>query len=397
MKYNFHIYLLGNLMFGFCQWVTIILLVKYSNITLLGHYTYGIAIVAPLILLLSFGLNTLIVTNNKFKKNIYFKMRCITSMITLYIYMLIVIIWSDISSEVYALMFFIAVTRVAENINDIQFAYWISGNKHKKVGIFKIFLSIFQIMLISCFIIIYNTLLPALVIYSMSLLIYILIRNKKQLKISINDIKKIVILSSIGIPISLTLFLSSLNSNIPKYLLEFYSNIESVGIFSSLLTIYSVGSTFIFSIYNFLLPRVVNNKENYIFLKKLLINILIFFSFILLITIPFSLFYSKDILNIIFSEGFQKYGREFTLLTVSACLIYVSILLDLFINSHKMYKYNTLIQLISVLVILITSIVIIPELNVFGAMISFGIYGCIVFILKLVLTLKIIKRVKNIV
>lgn len=383
-------------MFGFCQWVTIILLVKFSNTTLLGHYTYGIALVAPLILLLSFGLNTLIVTNNKFKHNIYYYTRCISSIFIILIYMLIVIKWTNLNSEVYLLMAFIALSKVIENVNDIKFAYWISENNHRKVGIFKIGLSIFQISLTTFFVIYYHSLLTALIIYSVSLLIYTLLSNRKQLKISIKGFSEIIILCWIGLPISLTLFLSSLNSNIPKYLLEYFSNIENVGIFSGLLTLYSVGNTFLFSIYNYLLPIVVKNKNNYIFLRKVLLNIILLGFLTSIIIILFGSIYFDNIVYIILSDKFAKFDKEFILLVSSSCLIYGSILLDLFINSHKKYKYNTIIQIISVIAILISSLINIPKYNILGAMISFCFFGVIVFSMKLLLSIRIIKKVKNI-
>ncbi|MDT0695301.1 lipopolysaccharide biosynthesis protein [Mammaliicoccus sciuri] len=395
MKYNFHIYLLGNLMFGFCQWVTIILLVKYSNTTLLGHYTYGIAIVAPLILLLSFGLNTLIVTNNKFKHNIYFYTRCISSLLIIIIYMFIVVKWTNLNTDVYLLMAFIAFTKVIENVNDIKFAYWISENNHRKVGIFKFVLSIYQISLTTFFVIIYHSLITALIIYSVTLFFYTVISNRKYLKINIKEFNNIIVLCMMGVPISITLFLSSLNSNIPKYLLEIYSNIESVGIFSGLLTIYSIGNTFLFSIYNYLLPTIVKNKNDFIFLKKVLLYIILISTFTSSIIITLSFLYFDNIINIILSNKFAKFNKEFILLIISSCLIYVSILFDLFINSHKKYKYNTVVQIISVLTILISSLIAIPKFDIYGAMMSFSIFAVIVFSMKLILSIKIIKKVKN--
>ncbi|WP_182476732.1 hypothetical protein, partial [Staphylococcus gallinarum] len=130
MKHNFLVYLLGNIVFGFMQWIVILLILKLGTQNDLGAYTYGVALIAPLVLLLSFGFNTLIVTTDEFKSERYFKARFIMSVLILLIYMIIIMLFTSINSNQYLLLFMVGLSKVAENLLDINFAYYIKEQKH---------------------------------------------------------------------------------------------------------------------------------------------------------------------------------------------------------------------------------------------------------------------------
>lgn len=394
LKNNFLTYLFGNLVFGFTQWFIIILILKLGTQTELGTYTYAIAIIAPLILLLSFGFNTLIVTTKSFDKSSYIKARWMISILTICIYMLVVIFLTGLNKENYLLMFFIGLSKISENLFDIDYAYYIRDKKHKYVGYFKILISFIQIFLISVFYYIYQNLTIAFIIYSLAMLLINIIKNKqfifKKQKFIIKSFK----LFRIGIPLSVTLFLSSLNTNIPKYFLEFHSNIIAVGVFSSFLTIYSAGNTFFFSLYNYLLPKVVKDKLNTKFLKKLFVKIIVAWILSLTIIIAFGMKAIDSIIPVIFNKEFLSYKIEILIILLSSLFVYMSILLDLFINSHNKYKYNTYVQVLSVIIVFLGSIVLINKYEILGAAITFSIFALTVFVLKVILSIKIIKGVK---
>lgn len=394
LKNNFLTYLFGNLVFGFTQWFIIILILKLGTQTELGTYTYAIAIIAPLILLLSFGFNTLIVTTKSFDKSSYIKARWMISILTICIYMLVVIFLTGLNKENYLLMFFIGLSKISENLFDIDYAYYIRDKKHKYVGYFKILISFIQIFLISVFYYIYQNLTIAFIIYSLAMLLINIIKNKqfifKKQKFIIKSFK----LFRIGIPLSITLFLSSLNTNIPKYFLEFHTNIIAVGVFSSFLTIYSAGNTFFFSLYNYLLPKVVKDKLNTKFLKKLFVKIIVAWILSLTIIIAFGMKAIDSIIPVIFNKEFLSYKIEILIILLSSLFVYMSILLDLFINSHNKYKYNTYVQVLSVVIVFLGSIVLINKYEILGAAITFSIFALTVFVLKVILSIKIIKGVK---
>ncbi|PTL13618.1 hypothetical protein BUZ08_13650, partial [Staphylococcus gallinarum] len=59
------------------------------------------------------------------------------------------------------------------------------------------------------------------------------------------------------------------------------------------------------------------------------------------------------------------------------------------------YKYNTRIQVISVVIVLLSSLILINLFGILGATYTFTIFAISIFVMKLILSLKIIKGVKN--
>lgn len=388
-------YLVGNIAYGIMQWSVIVLIIKLGTKVELGAYTYGLAVIAPILLLMSFGYNTLIVTKPELYKSMLYFTRWLNMIIALIIYSLFIYFFSTIETHLYKLMIVIALSKLADSLIEIDYSYYIKANQHWKVGLYKIVFSIFQFSLIVIGYYVFTNLFLALLIYSLSVIIFATYKNSKYLTIKHLNWQQLYVLIKIGMPLSIALFLSSLNTNIPKYILENNNSLIDVGIFSILIIIYSAGNIFYYSLYNFLLPRVVNQKHNKRFLQRLLFTILggnIVVVLSLLILLPFNV---DHLIQTLFIKHYLSFKNEFLLIIYSSFAVYSSILLDLFINTFQKYVYNTVTQIISVLVVLIGSISLIPIYSVFGATLVFVLFAITVFSLKLLLSIYIIRGVSH--
>ncbi|PNZ45382.1 polysaccharide biosynthesis C-terminal domain-containing protein [Staphylococcus simulans] len=114
------------------------------------------------------------------------------------------------------------------------------------------------------------------------------------------------------------------------------------------------------------------------------------FLLVILIT-PFVI---DPVMELLYNEKFMSFKTEFVIVILASILVYLSILFDLYINSHKKYKFNTKIQIISVIVVVITGLMLIPNFKILGAVISFLVFAITVFVLKLIYSTLIIRRVK---
>lgn len=392
---NFGVYLVGNIVFGFMQWLVIVLIIKLGAKLELGAYTYGTAVITPILLLMSFGYNTLIVTKPDLHKPMLYITRWVNMLITLVIYSLLIYSFSTIDSDLYKLMAVIALSKLADSLMEIDYSYYIKANLHWKVGLYKIVFAIFQLTLIVMGYYMFANLFIALFVYSVIVIIFATYKNRKYLVIRQLSWQQLFILIKFGIPLSIALFLSSLNTNIPKYILENEKSLIDVGVFSSLIIIYSAGNIFYFSLYNFLLPRVVNQKYNKKFLQRLLFIILGANGVLVLSLIILLPFIAEQLIETLFNKHFLGFKKDFLLIIYSSFAVYSSILLDSFINAFQKYIYNTVTQIISVLVVLIGSVKLIPVYSVFGATLAFVLFAITVFSLKLILSIYIIRGVSH--
>lgn len=392
---NFLVYLAGNIVFGFTQWFVIVLIIKFGTKLELGAYTYGVAVIAPILLMMSYGYSTLIVTKPELQKSMIYLTRWLNMIITFTLYGLFIWLWSDITSDLYKLMAVIALTKIAESLMEIDYSYAIKLNKHWKVGVYKIILPLYQLCLIVVGYYKCSNLFLPLLIYSTTVIIFATYKSRRQFSFKTFNWQQLLMLIKFGMPLSIALFLSSLNTNIPKYALENYKSLADVGIFSSLIIFYSAGNVFYYSLYNFLLPRVVDRQHNRSFLQRLLLLILTGNGVILLGLIILEACFIESAIKLVFNAQFLNYKRELLIIITSSFAVYTSTLLDLFINTFQKYTFNTVTQIISVCVVFIGSIYLIPIYSVFGAALTFVLFAITVFSLKLLISIFIIRGVKH--
>ena len=101
---------------------------------------------------------------------------------------------------------------------------------------------------------------------------------------------------------------------------------------------------------------------------------------------------SEELITILYTKQFLKYQLHLNIVFVSSGLIYMGILLDVFINGYEKYRYNTIIQIINLITIIIVGLIVIPKYLLLGAVISFMAFGIMNFLLKVILTVNILRR-----
>lgn len=143
-----------------------------------------------------------------------------------------------------------------------------------------------------------------------------------------------------------------------------------------------------------MLPKMVEKKNDSKYLKKILRLILLSGLAMFLLVILITPFVIDPVMELLYNEKFMSFKTEFVIVILASILVYLSILFDLYINSHKKYKFNTKIQIISVIVVVITGLMLIPNFKILGAVISFLVFAITVFVLKLIYSTLIIRRVK---
>lgn len=391
---SFSLFTLTNFFYSFSQWIILIIILKFIDIETMGVYSIGIAIAAPIVLITTFGSNVLLITNDKFTFSNYFYNKLIVQgviYITLVLLMTILFI-----KDIYSLIIILSVIlfKFTSSFIDLFFIENIAHKQHNKVAFYKVMLAIGYIILNLFTLYFLESIIIATILSIIFNLLFILVfinKSINHMKLNMEEMKDLMIL---GVPISITLFLSSLNTNVPKYALEIFENSYYVGVFTSLLFFYSIGNQMFFSINNFILPYIKEHKDNRTIMKKAFIGIMtmpILFYIPLVILFYFLVDY---IVLLLFSADLLNYKYEMIVIILGSGFIYYSILFDIFINLYERYKFNTLVQSISVMIVILSSLIFIRPLGISGAIITFSIYCFTVFIPKFIYSYFIIYRSK---
>lgn len=389
---SFSVFTLTNFLYSFSQWVILIIILKFIGIESMGLYSIGLAISAPIVLMTTFGSSVLLITNNTYNfSNYFYNKLMIQALIYLIVMGLLIFIYLD---NIYSLSIILLVIllKFSTSFIDLFFEENIAKKKHNSVAAYKVLISFSYILINIASIYFFQSLLTAIIISILFNIVFILIFIKSHLHSMSINLRETLNLILLGLPISLTLFLSSLNTNIPKYGLEIFENSYYVGIFTSLLLFYSIGNQMFFSINNFVLPYIKDYKNDKkmiqrIFKLIMILPIIFFIPFILIFY-----FFVEYIIVLFFSEELLKYKNEMMVVVIMSIFIYYSILFDTFINLKEKYKFNTVVQLSSVVIVSISTVLFIGSMGILGAIFTFGIYCFTVFFLKLIYSYFLIYR-----
>lgn len=392
----------GNIIFAFSQWLMLIFFSRMSDPTQLGYYSYALAVTAPIFLLSNLQLRPLLVadlnTSKSFSFSQYFSLRIITIVLAIVVSLFFISGNTTFSIVVLTLVVLI---KASEAFSDIIYAYY---NASKKTAFISKSLTIKSLLvIISSFLVLYFT---NNIIYSLiaTLCGYILVlifldfrKNLdyiKNIKILDRDFKAIVFS---GLPLGIAVMLVSLQTNIPRYFLEYYSSIEFVGIYTIFYYFLVIGGIIINSVCQYLSPyfseyyQTLNTNK----LKAIIIQAF-FISLILgLIGLLISLPLHKFIIQTIYGDSYVEYSYLLPYIMLAAVFSYLSVVSGYLLTSLKMLKIQMPVFILLAFLTLLYSYVLIPSYGLLGAAYTTILSAATQFLVTSIIVLKRIREIEK--
>lgn len=397
LKQNFSWTIIGNIISAGCKWVILVIIAKFGTPQMLGIYTLGYAITAPIFMLTNLQLRAIQSTDvkNEYSFSHYFKLRMITNVIGLLVVVFLMFVL-DYDTETVYVVIFVAIIKYVDSISDIFYGQM---QKHERMDFISksmIIREVFALFLFSIVLIYLNNLIYSLIAFTLVYLIIVLTYDmivsfnlqKCIKKISFIDyilflltnwdklkLKKLLILS---LPLGIGVFLGSLVTNIPRYLVDYFLGKESLGYFAAIAYFVIGFSTFFKAVGQAARPRLskyfFNNFEQYIKLVYKLILVNLCFSLMFFVI---SIVAGKEILTILYSPSYGRYWK--TLIWISVALIFQSVsnLLQIAIQSAQVYNVQIFISLFTIMISVIVGILLIPIKAVEGAGLTILIYSIV--------------------
>lgn len=393
----------GNIIFAFSQWLMLIFFSRMSDPTQLGYYSYALAVTAPIFLLSNLQLRPLLVadlnTSKSFSFSQYFSLRIIT--IVLAIVVSLFFISRDTTFSI-VILTLVVLIKASEGFSDIIYAYY---NASKKTTFISKSLTIKSLLvIISSFLVLYFT---NNIIYSLiaTLCGYILVLIFLDFRKNLDYIKNIRLLDKgfkaiifSGLPLGIAVMLVSLQTNIPRYFLEHYSNIEFVGIYTIFCYFLVIGGIIINSVCQYLSPyfseyyQLLNTNK----LKKIIIQAF-FISLILgLMGLLISLPLHKFIIQTIYGDSYVEYSYLLPYIMFAGIFSYLSVVTGYLLTSFKAFKIQIPIFVVLVFLTTIYSYLLIPEYGILGAVYTTILSTISQFLITIVILLRKIKDLKNV-
>ncbi|MDT8860305.1 oligosaccharide flippase family protein [Alkalihalobacillus sp. MEB130] len=379
-KENFSWSLLSSFIFAFSQWLIISILAKFGSVEMVGLYSLGLAITAPIFLFLLMNLRVVVATDASEARDFsnYLKFRVVTTSIAFFMVFLITLLF-NFSWEYKIIINLIALVKLVESLSDVCYGKFQQVENIRLIAISKLWRALFSILAFFTGLLLFNSLVFALIGQLLLWIIVLIFHDLKVIiensdinvfkgRISKNELKSLAI---VALPLGITATLDSLNTNVPRYFISYFQDEEALGIFAGITYIMIVGQTLVTALSQVTIPRFakyyINDKKNF---KKLLYKLLMASTIIGFIGVIFALFLGDFILLVLYSNEFVGYSDIFILSMIAAVFWYSSGFLNAAIMSTRKFKVQVPIFICTVIMTTFASLLLIPHLGLTGAAIA---------------------------
>jgi len=386
---NFTSLLLGNLVYSISQWGMIIVIARLGNPIFVGQYSLGLAVTAPIILFLNLQLRNFQATdtNSQYEFHHYLKLRLVTMFIA-YFVIVAIALWGYQNWDLFLVTLFIGLAKVFESISDIYFGLFQKHEHMNYISTSMILKGILSLVILSITMVLTNSIvlgsLSIAITWLMILLLYDLKNGyklstiiKKPIKLSslflirTIDFKQLTKIAWLTIPLGIVSTLDSLNSNIPRYVLQNIGGEETVGYYAAISYFMIAGGTVVNAMLQSTSPKLASYyRLNLNKFKQLLIRLVCLSTGVGVIGILAAIVYGKQILNIMYGSNYAAHHQAFVYIMAASAVWYIASCLSIALTASRFIKVQVPIYILSCICVMITSLYFIPQYYLLGAAMS---------------------------
>lgn len=410
LRRNFSWTFIGNLIYSGCQWGMLVVLAKLGNPEMVGTFTLGLAVTAPVMMFSNLQLRDIQTTDakNHYLFNDYLGLRLITTGLALPI-----ILWITLATgykgETAIVIILIGFAKGLESISDVFYGLLQKHEKMDRMAVSVMMKGPLSLLMLSIGTYISGSIVWGVVglviAWACILLIwdipsYRWLINKFTSEGEIPDslggktakprwqlgtIRKLIWLS---LPLGLVMMLISLNANIPRYFLEQSLGKKELGVFAALAYLIVAGNMVVSALGSAARPRLAKyyaggNVSAY---QKLLLQLVAIACLLGLSGILVAWVAGGQILTIVYQPEYAKYTELLIWLMVTAGIGYVSSFLGEGMTAARYFRTQIPLFIIVTSTSAIASFWFIPKNGLKGAAIAL----MIAEIVRIIFTLGVI-------
>lgn len=382
------------------QWSILVILAKSNQVEMIGHYALALSISTPISMFCWLSLRSILASDlsNQYSFNTYISLRIIMVIVG-YSIIGLVVLFTSYSYVQTALILILGLTKVFDGISDIYLGYYqqhgrsyILGQSLSMKSLLSITLFILSMMYTS------NILIASLSTTLVSIGMIFLFDTKfvgLEEKYSIFNFQKskIIGLLILSFPLGSVTFLYALSLSIPRFFVEKYLGIKSVGFYVSIYSFVMAGIIFAIALTDAILPVMTKFMLNYQRqkLEKLLITAILISTFTIIIGLVIVKYFGASLLTITFNSEYAKYEN---LLIMGTIMLGTEVITKLISNTLTVFreiKVQTLLSLFNIVFMFIACYFLIPNYGMNGAFIG----QTIVNLFQITLSVMILYRTFN--
>jgi O-antigen/teichoic acid export membrane protein len=421
LKSNFSWTFVGNAIYAVCQWGMLVVLAKLGSPEMVGTFTLGLAITAPIFMFSNLQLRHIQATDTKqqYLFSDYLGLRLICTILALGVVVAITIV-AEYPWQVSLTILLVGLAKAFESVSDVFYGLIQQHERMDRIAISLMIKGPLSLIMMGLGIYLTGNILWGMIGLAASWGIvafgYDLRSGKLILANAASVIKnqqsKFRIYSSIlprweskalkqivwlSLPLGYVMLLISLNVNVPRYFIERYLGERELGFFAALAYLMVSGSMIVNALGQSATPRLAKyyaagNSQAF---RQLLFKLVVIGAGLGGLGILVSVLAGKQILSIFYQPEYAQYADLFVWLMIAAGISYISYFLGYGMTAARYFRIQMPLFTLATATSAATSFWLIPRLGLKGAAIALIIGALVEAVFSLGVIFHAIYRIKR--
>jgi len=393
LRRNFSWTFVGNLVYAGSQWGMLVVLAKLGSPEMVGQFTLGFAVTAPVMIFSNLALRQVQATDTKHEYlfSDYLGLRLITTAFAL-IFITGITLIAGYRLQASLIILVVGLAKALESISDLFYGLLQHHEQMDRIAISQISRGILSLFLLGLGVYLTGSILWGaiglmiawvIVLASYDIRSGALILNKALLLVPEGKVSKNLAtalqprwemgtlrsLLWLTLPLGLATMLNSLNTNIPRYFIERYLGERDLGIFAAISYLLLSGSTVVSALGQSASPQLAKlySAGNWKAFRKLLLKLATIGALLGGTGVLIALLAGQQLLAIFYKPEYAEYVDVFVWLMVAAAVNYVGSFAGYGMTASHYFKLQPIIYATSAVLTTIVSFLLIPKYGLLGA------------------------------
>jgi O-antigen/teichoic acid export membrane protein len=421
LKSNFSWTFVGNAIYAVCQWGMLVVLAKLGSPEMVGTFTLGLAITAPIFMFSNLQLRHIQATDTKqqYLFSDYLGLRLICTILALGVVVAITIV-AEYPWQVSLTILLVGLAKAFESVSDVFYGLIQQHERMDRIAISLMIKGPLSLIMMGLGIYLTGNILWGMIGLAASWGIVAFgydLRSGKLIlanaaSVMKNQQSKFRIYSSIlprweskalkqivwlSLPLGYVMLLISLNVNVPRYFIERYLGERELGFFAALAYLMVSGSMIVNALGQSATPRLAKyyaagNSQAF---RQLLFKLVVIGAGLGGLGILVSVLAGKQILSIFYQPEYAQYADLFVWLMIAAGISYISYFLGYGMTAARYFRIQMPLFTLATATSAATSFWLIPRLGLKGAAIALIIGALVEAVFSLGVIFHAIYRIKR--
>lgn len=409
LRANFSWTFAGNVIYAASQWGILVVLARLGSPEMVGQFALGLAVSAPVILFANLQLRAVQATDaqRKYRFGDYFGLRLLTTFLAYFIIIGIVLI-TGYGTDTALVILFIGLAKAFEAISDIFFGLLQQHERMDRIAKSLMIEGPATLVVMSIVLWLTRSLVLATaamaLVWGLQLVLYDVRSGWLLLRAQVGDGAWALIrpqfraatlrrLAWLALPLGVVMMLISLNTNIPRYVIEATLGEAQLGIFAAMAYLMIAGSTIINALGQSASPRLAHHysTSDYAAFWRLLSRLLLVAVGLAIAGLLVAIALGEPLLSLIYGAAYAQHADVLVLVVIAAGIGFVAAGFGYGITAARYFRAQIPVSLLVVLTTALAAWQLVPAHGLRGAALTL-IIAIVVQLLASLLVLRIALR-----